>query len=216
MLITSLSQLDLNDTYSYADYLKWRFDERLELIKGKIFKMSPAPSMQHQQISRRLCRDFFGFFTEKQPCQVFDAPFDVRLYDKNKSLKANKDIFTVVQPDICVICDKKKLDNRGCLGSPDLIIEILSLGNSKREMKTKFDLYQESGVREYWLVYPYEESVTKFILNDADKFEYAGQYANDDMISPTIFPNFTIDLKDIFYHDEEENDDDEENIIRIW
>jgi Uma2 family endonuclease len=120
-----------------------------------------------------------------------------------------------VQPDICIICDKNKLDTKGCLGAPDFIIEILSLGNSKREMKIKFELYEESGVREYWLVYPYEESITKFILNEKDKFEYAGQFANDDIISPTIFPNLSIDLTEIFYHPEDENDDEEVNIVRI-
>ena len=203
MVITSLSQLDLNGTYSYADYLKWHFDESVELIRGKILKMSPAPSVKHQQISRQLCREFFNFFNKKHPCQVFDAPFDVRLYNKEKSLEANKDIFSVVQPDICVICDDGKLDDKGCIGPPDLIIEILSLGNSKREMKIKFDLYQEAGVREYWLVYPYEESIIKFLLSDADKFEYAGQFANDDMISPSLFPELLIDLNEVFYHRED-------------
>jgi Uma2 family endonuclease len=82
-------------------------------------------------------------------------------------------------------------------------------------MKIKFELYEESGVREYWLVYPYEESITKFILNEKDKFEYAGQFANDDIISPTIFPNLSIDLTEIFYHPEDENDDEEVNIVRI-
>jgi Uma2 family endonuclease len=198
MAITSLSQLDLNGTYSYADYLKWQFEERLELIRGKILKMSPGPNLKHQDISRELCRGFSVFFQRTQPCRFFNAPFDVRLYDRKKSLKANKDIYTVVQPDILVVCDTKKLDEKGCLGAPDLIIEILSLGNSKREMKIKYELYEEAGVREYWLVYPYEESVTKFILNEKEKFEYAGQYANDDIISASIFPELSIDLTEIF------------------
>jgi Uma2 family endonuclease len=215
MIITSLSQLDLDGTYSYADYLKWRLKESVELIRGKIFKMSPAPSVKHQEISRQLCKELFNYFDIKNPCQVFSAPFDVRLYDKKKSLNAIDDIFTVVQPDICIICDKNKMDTKGWLGAPDFIIEILSLGNSKREMKIKFELYEESGVREYWLVYPYEESITKFILNEKDKFEYAGQFANDDIISPTIFPNLSIDLTEIFYHPEDENDDEEVNIVRI-
>jgi Uma2 family endonuclease len=122
-------------------------------------------------------------------CRVFTAPFDVRLYNKQKLVKENKDIFTVVQPDICVICDENKLDDKGCLGSADLIIEILSLGNSNREMKEKFELYQESGVREYWLVYLGEESVTTFLLNEiTDKYEFSGIYGNDEILSPCYSP----------------------------
>lgn len=198
MVITSLNQLDINGTYSYADYLKWHFDESVELIKGKILKMSPAPSVKHQDISRELSRNLFNFFHKQHQCRVFNAPFDVRLLDKKKSKSANKDVFTVIQPDICVICDIDKLDTKGCVGAPDLIIEILSLGNSKRELKIKYDLYEEAGVKEYWLVYPYEESVMKFILNDKKKFEFANHYANDDLISPTLFPALSIDLKEVF------------------
>jgi Uma2 family endonuclease len=203
--ITSLSQLDLNGTYSYADYLKWHLHEAIELIKGKIKKMSPAPNMKHQRISLTLSWHWHSYLRTKK-CKVFTAPFDVRLYDKKKSTKANKDIFTVVQPDICVICDESKLDDKGCIGAPDLIIEILSLGNTKREMKVKYELYEEAGVREYWLVYPYEESVTRFILDDNDKFQYAGIFSNDDIITPIIFPDLHIDLADVFelYRREEE------------
>lgn len=97
----------------------------------------------------------FNYFENKM-CQVFSAPFDVCLYDRKKSLLVNKDITTVVQPDICVICDNGKLDGQGCNGAPDWIIEILSKGNSKREVVTQHMLYAESGVKEYWVVYPYE------------------------------------------------------------
>src|SRR5690606_38432683 len=124
-------------TYTYADYLLWRIEERLELIKGKVFKMTPAPNLRHQQVSGRFYVSLQNLF-QAGPCQVFYAPFDVRLYDRKKYVKADKDIYTVVQPDLCVICDESKLDERGCLGAPDLVIEILSPGNSRREMKQKF------------------------------------------------------------------------------
>ena len=148
--ITSLSQLDPNGIYSYADYLTWKFEQALEVIKGKIFPMS-GPSRIHQKISWQLSGTFFNHFKQHR-CEAYAAPFDVRLYDKKKSQKADKDIFTVVQPDLCVICDLTKLDDRGCLGAPDLIVEILSPGNSTREMKIKKELYAESGVKEYWIV----------------------------------------------------------------
>lgn len=144
-MITSLKQLDLNKQYSYADYLKWFFEERVELFNGFIHKI-PTPERLHQDISRNLSRLIDSFFYTRK-FEWYHAPFDVRLtkFDKTK----DKEILTVVQPDICVICDNKKLDKRGCLGNPDLIIEIQSPGNTKREMKEKFELYEEAGVREY-------------------------------------------------------------------
>src|SRR5215217_1614082 len=148
--ITDINQLDLEGTYTYADYLLWRFEERLELIKGKIFKMSPAPNRRHQTILGHLHLPIGSFF-KNHYCQVFLAPFDVRLPKKNQNTSDGK-IYTVVQPDLCIICDESKLDDRGCLGAPDLIVEILSPGNSRKEMDNKFELYEECGVREYWLV----------------------------------------------------------------
>lgn len=111
--ITQLSQLDLSASYSYADYLTWQLDETIELIKGKISLMAPAPNVKHQRLSMSLSGQLFNYFCHKS-CQVFAAPFDVRLYDRRKSILASQDIFTVVQPDICVICDPDKLDEQGC------------------------------------------------------------------------------------------------------
>ena len=126
--------LDNGKVYTYADYLQWRFKERIEIIKGKVFKMSPAPARLHQKVSSKLSRVFLNVF-HKSTCEVYVAPFDVRLIDKRKKSVKDEDIITVFQPDICVVCDPKKLDKKGCLGSPDFIIEILSPGNSKKEMK---------------------------------------------------------------------------------
>src|SRR5258708_18587044 len=103
------SDLDLTKTYTYADYLKWTFDERLELIKGKIFTMSPAPNSIHQLVSGAVFNELYNHLKGK-PCRVFAAPFDVRLIRRSVD---DKDIITVVQPDICVICDLKKIDDKG-------------------------------------------------------------------------------------------------------
>jgi Uma2 family endonuclease len=198
MKITQLSQLDLSASYSYADYLTWQLNEAVELIKGKIQLMSPTPNVKHQKLSIILSSRLFNYF-EGKPCQVFSAPFDVRLYDRKKSLLANKDITTVVQPDICVICDCGKLDEQGCNGAPDWIIEILSKGNSKKEVKIKHALYAESGVKEYWLVYPYEEVVSQFVQNDETRqYQLTNNYAGDDVARPTLFPDLTIDLVKLF------------------
>ena len=194
--ITDLKQLDLNGTYSYADYLTWQFDEAIELIKGKISFMSPAPNVKHQRLSRKLSFQIDNFLQGKS-CELFVAPFDVRLYDRRKSLLANQDIHTVVQPDLCVICDADKLDAHGCNGAPDWIIEILSPSNNKKEVKTKHQLYCESGVREYWLVYPYEQVIYDFVLN-AERYELMNTFVTDDIASPHCFPELRIDLQTLF------------------
>ena len=139
--ITKFSQLDLTKQYSYADYLTWQFKERVELIRGWISKMSPAPSTGHQSISSVFQGEIYSYL-KKSTCKLFAAPFDVRLIDSKKS-KNNQQVVTVVQPDICVICDEKKLDERGCVGAPDLIIEIVSPGNSKKEMKTNHGMEKD-------------------------------------------------------------------------
>ena len=185
---------DMNLRYTYADYLQWQFEERLELFKGKIFKLS-APNTKHQEISIRLSNRIFTFL-EKNPCKVFSAPFDVRLPVRNR--KKDSEITTVVQPDICVICDQNKLDEKGCIGAPDLVIEILSPGNTEKEVKLKFELYEEAGVKEYWVVYPGEENVAVFILNENGKYDGAKIYAGNDLIKSIAVNGLTIKLKDIF------------------
>ncbi|MEO6285155.1 MAG: Uma2 family endonuclease [Dyadobacter sp.] len=192
--IRDINQLDLNGTYTYADYLMWRLEERLELIKGKIFKMSPAPNVRHQKISGKLHLEM-GMFFKNHYCQVFYAPFDVRLHEKNSQSSDTK-IYTVVQPDLCVICDEGKLDEKGCLGAPDLIVEILSPGNSRKEMDIKFELYEESGVREYWLVEPAENAVFAYVLNESGT--YIGLKPAINILQSAIFPDLKIDLEQIF------------------
>ncbi|MDD5462067.1 MAG: Uma2 family endonuclease [Methylococcales bacterium] len=196
--ITQLSQLDLTADYSYADYLTWQLNEAVELIKGKIQLMSPAPNVKHQRLSIYLSSRLFYFF-ENNGCHVFSAPFDVRLFDRNRSLLADKEITTVVQPDICVICDNGKLDEQGCNGAPDWIIEILSKGNSKKEIKIKYALYAESGVREYWLIYPYEEVIQQFVLNNENNsYQLMNSYAGDDVAISYLFPDLAVDLLALF------------------
>jgi len=196
--ITQLSQLDLTAQYSYADYLSWRLEESVELIKGKIIAMSPAPNLKHQRISRNLLLTIGQYF-KHQPCQVFIAPFDVKLYDSRKASLNDQQVFSVVQPDLCVVCQSGKLTEQGCDGAPDWIIEVLSPGNSKKEMHLKFQLYQENGVKEYWLVYPYEQAVYQFVLeSDSEKYQLHTMYAGDDLAQPFLFPELQIDLADVF------------------
>lgn len=194
--VTDIEQLDLNGTYSYADYLTWRFEERVELIWGKVFRLFPAPSLKHQKVSTALLRGLLAHF-EKHTCNVFHAPFDVRLLDQKKSVRANKDIFTVVQPDICVICDDTKLDEQGCLGAPDWIVEILSPRTAKKDLKIKYDLYEQNAVPEYWIVHPNEQYIQAYSLENG-KYGEMRLYSEEDRATPPLFPNLQLPLPDIF------------------
>ncbi len=187
--------LDLNKKYTYADYLTWLDDKRRELINGFIRMMTPAPARKHQKISFKLGLKLGAFF-ENRKCEVYSAPFDVRLVEKDK--KNDKQIENVVQPDISVICDLSKLDDRGCLGAPDFIIEIISPASSKRDAKEKYALYEYFGVKEYWIVFPGEKLIYQYVLNEKGKYEQQGIYVKDDKISPHIFPELKIDLNYVF------------------
>lgn len=193
MQVSSFSELDPNGHYTYQDYLSWTFPERVELYRGKPIELSPTPNRRHQTISTALQGELYVYLKQTD-CDLFSAPFDVRLPVPNK--KGQSD--TVVQPDLCVVCDKSKLDKQGCNGAPDLVIEILSPGNNKKEVREKFDLYEESGVREYWLVLPEEEMVYVYILNEEGKFIGLRPLDGVGQLTSTIFPDLTIDLGPVF------------------
>nr|WP_315171710.1 Uma2 family endonuclease [uncultured Flavobacterium sp.] len=197
-VVKKFSDLDLTKTYTYSDYLLWQFSERVELIKGFICKMSPAPSRKHQTISQNLNWKIYSFF-ENRPCSVFVAPFDVRL-----PIKSSKKDTTVVQPDLCIICDENKLDDKGCNGAPDLIVEILSPNNSKHDVDTKFNLYQESGVKEYWMVEPEERFVLVYTLQNE---EYIGlkPFSEGQIIKSPLFSEMQITVDEVFKRINKEN-----------
>ena len=191
-IVTNFSDLDLTKQYSYSDYLLWQFQERVELIKGFILKMSPAPSMIHQRISNNLSFELNNYFKRKS-CDVFVAPFDVRLPIPS----AIKDS-TVVQPDLCIICDESKLDAKGCNGTPDLMIEIISPNNSKHDVHTKFNLYQESGVKEYWIIEPNDKIILVYSLVNDEFIGLKPQVVGEKLKSP-LFPELNIAIEDVFY-----------------
>jgi Uma2 family endonuclease len=197
--ITDISQLDFKKQYTYADYLTWRFEERVELIKGWLHKMSPAPKRIHQKVSSELSYEIKDFIKKNgRQCELYEAPFDVRLI-KNIGV-TNKEINTVVQPDICVVCDLSKLDDAGCLGAPELIVEILSLASAKKDYNEKFNLYEENGVREYWIANPTNHTVEVFSLVDC-KYVCLGIFNESEgytEVESALFPDLKIPLKTIF------------------
>ena len=192
MEITSLDQLDLNRVYTYADYYSWNLKERVELIKGKIMAMSPAPNRRRQEIQTFIGGEIYSFLKISH-CKLYYSPFDVRL----QQAKDDNKVINVVQPDLCVICDLSKLDDRGCNGAPELIVEILSPGNSKREMKDKFELYEAAGVEEYWMVDPAEEVVWQYFLVN-EKFVNYGPVIEDELLKSRVLKGLSLDLSILF------------------
>jgi len=188
--------LDLQKRYTYADYLTWFDDIRRELIDGFI-KLFPAPRRIHAKVSYNISLHLGVFLLKnKGNCEVYSAPFDVR-FPKNGEKENNK-IFTVVQPDICVVCDLSKLDERGCLGAPDMIVEILSPSTGKRDLHDKFLLYETHGVKEYWIVYPEAKAIHVFLLNEIGKYDDGKIYEFSDKVPVFVFNNYFISLEDIF------------------
>ena len=188
--------LDLNKRYTYADYLTWFDDKTRELINGFI-KMMAAPRVEHAEIIKNIYRHFDSIvLRNKGKCKMFFAPFDVRFPKKGET--ADDKIDTVVQPDICVICDLSKLDERGCCGAPDMIVEVLSLSTYKKDVTEKFALYEASGVKEYWIVHPKDKGIHVFLLQEDGKYDAGTIYEAKGDIPVHVFDNYLIDLKDLF------------------
>jgi len=179
--------------YTYADYLKFGYEEKVEIIKGKLFKMSPAPTSTHQIISRNISGLLYVAL-KGQKCQFFSAPFDVILPVEGKDFEASD---RVIQPDVCVICDPDKIKKRGCFGAPDWIVEILSPSTAKKDLQNKFELYEESGVNEYWIIEPRNQTVEVFILRD-HKYIRINTYVEDDIIPCNTLEGLTINLTEVF------------------
>ncbi|MES2701658.1 MAG: Uma2 family endonuclease [Bacteroidota bacterium] len=188
-----LADLDIAKIYAYADYLTWHFEERVELIRGKIFKIGPESNLAHQLMAGELFRRLANFL-EKQECRAFVAPFDVRLPRRSSS---DQEVITVLQPDVCVVCDRSKCDARGCAGAPDLVIEVLSPGNNAKELRNKFEVYEEAGVREYWIVFPQDYYVLVNRLVDG-KYVTSRPLVQEDMLTTEVLPGFSLSLKDLF------------------
>lgn len=183
----SLSLRD-NLHHTYGEYRQWPEDQRYELIHGIAYAMSPAPSRLHQQFVIHVARQIADAL-EGGPCELNIAPFDVRLPLENE---ADEAIDTVVQPDILVVCDPAKLDDRGCRGAPDWVIEIISPGSAAHDQIKKRALYERFGVPEYWIVHPIDRIVTVYFL---EKGAYGKPSLHElkDSLSATVLPEATVD-----------------------
>lgn len=174
--------------HTYADYCSWPDDVRYELIDGVAYAVGPAPVRRHQGILGEIFRQVANIL-EGSPCRPYIAPFDVRL---PKAEEADNDVDTVVQPDLVVICDRAKLDDKGCRGAPDWVVEVLSPSTAGHDQILKRALYQRVGVREYWLVHPVDRIVTIYTLN-------SGSYGVPDVrelvgtLAVAVLPEIVID-----------------------
>ncbi len=190
-----LAQRDDSQRWTYADYLTWPDEQRWEIIDGVAYAMSPAPTTIHQRIIRKLATRINAHLEGKK-CELFWAPFDVRLADS--AAVSDNYVETVVQPDIVVICDNNKLDERGCNGAPDLIIEITSPSTGKNDLTVKFELYQRHGVKEYWIVLPAEQTVLVFKLGEDMVYGTPARYAVGHKIAVPLLDDLVVDLADVF------------------
>lgn len=164
--------------HTYADYLGWTDDSRYELVDGAAFAMGPAPTRRHQEVLGELFRQVAAALQGK-PCRAYIAPFDVRLPRGNE---ADDEIATVVQPDLSVICDRAKLDERGCRGAPDWIVEVLSPTTAGHDHIAKRQVYERAGVREYWLVHPGDALLTVYTLLPSGEY---GRPAVQELVGTT-------------------------------
>ncbi|RKN61941.1 Uma2 family endonuclease [Paenibacillus ginsengarvi] len=180
--------------YKYADYSKWAEGERVELIDGHVYAMTPAPSRIHQEILGNLYNEFANYLRGKR-CRPYIAPFDVRLPKGNE---LDEEIDTVVQPDLSIVCDPEKLDDKGCKGAPDLIAEIISPSSLKLDTTAKKALYERVGVKQYWIVYPHEKIVMVYTLKEERRYDDGEAFSQGDLIPVIVLENMTVSLERVF------------------
>lgn len=180
-------------TYTYKDYLGWPDEERWEIIDGIPFNLTPVPSPRHQEILGELFRQISNHLVGRA-CRVYVAPFDVRLFPSEK-----QDDNTVVQPDLTVIGEPKIITNLSCEGVPDLIVEVLSPSTAKKDKGVKKRLYERAGVKEYWIVDPFNHTIEVYsCLTDGGKFGEPTLYGPEDELKVEMLEGLVMDLCAIF------------------
>ena len=174
--------------HTYADYLTWPEDARYELIDGAAYLMSPAPGRLHQEVAGEIYHQACTAL-EGKPCRAYIAPFDVRL---PRSDEADESVDTVVQPDVFVVCDRSKLDERGMRGAPDWVVEVLSPATAGHDQTVKLAAYERAGVRELWLVHPTDHVVTVYVLENR-VFGRAAIHEMKGMLAVKALPGVSVD-----------------------
>ena len=202
----------LNERYTFKDYLQWPEDERWELIEGVAYSMSPSPSWRHQGLASELGRQLGNFLANK-PCRVFMAPLDILLPEEGEEDLPDNDLDTVVQPDLVVICDTDKLGERAVRGAPDIAVEVLSPYSWERDLRLKMRVYEERGVREYWVLDGGNRVLTVYSRDESGHFHATASLVSPsspehiktktggtipDIAISTVLPGFSLDLTALF------------------
>lgn len=177
----------LQQRYTYADYAQWPDDKRWELINGEVYAMT-ATLRLHQDIVFELAGQVRNYLQGK-PCKGYVAPFDVRLPRQDE---VDDKVETVVQPDLSVICDQSKLDKLGCRGIPNWIVEVLSPSTMLKDMNTKRSLYEQHGLKEYWLVHPEDRWLMVYTLDEQGRYGQPGVFGMDEPTAVQLFPDLSI------------------------
>jgi len=180
--------------FTYANVITWPEGERWELIDGCAYDMTPAPSTRHQLILLALILQF-GNFLKKSPCLLLTAPYDVRL---PKAQEDGLTASTVVQPDLMVVCEREKLDERGCVGAPTLVVEITSPSTAAKDLREKRMVYQRAGVPEYWIISPADQTLLVFTLDDTGHYGAPTVFTADEQAPVGVLPGLQIDLASVF------------------
>ena len=179
---------NLNQLFTYGDYAQWPDDERWELIDGVPYMMA-APQRIHQLICFEVGFQIRSYLTDRR-CGIYAAPFDVRLPRQNE---ADDDIVTTIQPDVSVICDPDKLDDKGCRGAPDWIIEVLSPSTALQDMDRKRWLYERHGVKEYWIIHPADRWVMIYTRDENGQYGHAKMAGMTEALAVSLFSELLID-----------------------
>jgi Uncharacterized protein conserved in cyanobacteria len=185
-----MSNPDEKKTYTYQDWLTW--NGAWELINGKAYNMSPAPTAIHQYIVGELYFALRTFF-QNRSCFVFVAPFDVRLSENEEYEMPDH----IVQPDLSVICSRDQIFKNGCQGAPSLIIEVLSPSTALKDFNEKFNLYQKYGVQEYWIVDPGNRTVHVYTLQEGT-YQVRNLYTEHDVIHSNFFNDLNVPMGSLF------------------
>lgn len=179
MALQQEKKYTIEDIYALPD------GQRAELIDGKMYMMAP-PDRIHQKLVSQFTKIIGNYVDEKHgDCEVYPAPFAVFL---------NEDDWNYVEPDISVVCDKRKLTDKGCSGAPDWIVEIISPSDPQRDYGIKLFKYRSSGVREYWIVNPKTRTVNVF---DFENERSSNQYSFDDHIPVCIYEDLNVCISEL-------------------
>jgi len=179
---------------TFADCLRWPESEQTELIGGEVFMMAP-PSRMHQRICGEIFRQL-GNYLEGKKCEVYSAPFAVRLFEREGD--SPEDVDTMVEPDVSVICDHSKLDDYGCKGAPDMVVEVLSPSTQRHDRLVKFGLYERAGVREYWIVNPEDRTVQVMLRDKNGTLRLHEVYEQESVAKVNVLDGCFLELNRVF------------------